>query len=662
MRNVPLTVKVTSSERPQFTLNGNHVQYHDEEFNLGNISMDTLTQNTLAKLFLSSCTVVLVGDSQKAATETLNEVLEYGCSIELASISAADICKNRSFVDVLGSDQSRRYLKNMPLNRILRKTRLTKTIAQHACSPLLENRLASSDLPRLRSITVVSIYHDSNVLTILNMAGPEKLNGFCRLNDGLNPDTQHHGYLSSFIFDLVPMNNTKYYLHLDQGGEEENIASLLNIFGEPCAKITSSVLPQSARSSSPIGGAVPNYARPTKSSVAPKKTNSIYLVSKPKINNPRKSIFGVPNVIAQIETTYKKSQFQKMASDLKLQYFQSLSTIKSDMAELKATSRLLRASIDSVKTKLATAQKGAQELIVKHRQEIEDLNQTLLDVKRNHTLDLAKKDQEFEEQVSLLKTQLKEAQLALSSSMEDSEKNASGLKSRLELLTEKNTSLESRCNMLSQNEKALQSKVQELKTQNEAESTSINENFKKLEEENGRLLAKVQEITANQLLQNEFQQNMESEISALKANNMEKGQEISLLMKFKSKANELEISNMQLKKELQNAKAQIQSGDARLNDQVQVVNSNEDVAKIFGYPDVDFANISTSFSPISGYDHLSQIEFPNILKKPISGIASSPNRVLRQSNVRFNAPPVGKLASSPARKDLRSWDDIENQQ
>lgn len=662
MRYVPLTVRVTSSESPQFLVNGNHIDFQNENFKLGELILDSSSPHTIAKLFLSSCTVVLVGDSQKAATDTLTEILEYGCSIELASISAADICKNRSFVDVLGLDQSRKYLKSMPLNRILKKTKLTKTAAQQTYSPLSGNRAASSDLPRLRSVTVVSIYHDSNVLTIIDLAGPERLNSFCRLNDGANPDTKQHGYLSSFIFDLVPMNNTKYYLHLDQGGEEESIMSLLNIFGESCANASPSVLSQSVRSSSPFSGTIPNYAKPTKSSTAPKKITSIYLVNKPKANNARKSIYRAPHVNAQIDATYKKSQFKKMVSDLKSQYFQSIATLKSDLALVKETSGPLRASIDSLKTQFIAARKGAEELTLKYIQEIEDLKRKILDAEQKSNTEIAAKDESYEKQVSCLRTKLKEAELAHSRAISDFEKSKLDLKSSIETLLQEKQSLESKCNMLSQNEKALQTKVQELKRQNEADSSSTVENLKKLEDENTRLLAKVHELSANQLLHKDFQQNTESEISALKSSNMEKAQEIIHLTRFKSKVNELETSIVQLKKELKDAKAQIRTTEPRLHDQVQVVNSNEDVAKIFGYPDVDFGNISTSFSPISGYDHLSQIEFPSILKKPISGIASSPNRILRQSNTRFNAPPIGKLASSPARKDLRSWDDIENQQ
>lgn len=660
MRNVPLTVKVTSSVSPQFTVIGNHIQFQNEKYNLGNISFDSMSHSTLARLFLASCTIVLVGDSLKTAAETLSNILEYGCSIEQASISAAEVCKNRSYIDVLSSDQTRKYLKSMPLSRVVKKTKLTKAVAQQTCSPLSAHRVASNDLPRLRSVSVVSIYHGSNVLTILDISGAERLNGFCRLNDGLNPDSQQKGCLSSFIFELVPMNNTKYYLHLDQGGEETIITSLLNIFGHLCSNNSSSSS-TSLSSSSPSSGVVPNYARPTKSSIAPKKINLIYLISKPKVQNTRKSIYSSPHVIGQVENIYKLSQFKKLASNLESQYYQKLSTFKSDFAELKSTSGSLQSAIALIKAELSVAQKAAEDQILKHKHEIDDLKQKLVDAQKKSLLDLALKDEHSNKQISRLSAQLKDVEQALSEAKTKSEQN-SKLESEFELMMKEKESIQSKCNTLSQNEKALQAEVQNLTTQNEIDSSEKNRNLNRLEEENKRLSTKVLEITANELLQKEFVQGLEREISELKAKNAEKSQEISLLMSFKNKASELEISTINLKKELQDAKAQIQTSQSRVNDQVQVVNSNEDVTKIFGYSDVDFGNISTSFSPISGYEHLSQIEFPSILKKPPSGVASSPNNILRQSNVRFNAPPpIGKLASSPVRKELRSWDDIENQ-
>lgn len=664
MRDVPLTVRVSTTSNPYFTVEDGCLNFQGDKFKARPIFEGNVPESLFFKLLRSSSTVFLFGDSPQLATRTLRELLNFGSALDLASLTVADVCKNRSYVDVLSADKTRKFLKKMPLNRLLKKIKLTEDMVDLIFSLFLASCTSSLDLVRFRSATVATINHSTLTLTVVDLSGQERLNGFCRANDDL-AEPRNRGVLSGFVFDLVPTLNTRYILHFDQESKKATIAALLGIFGTGLNKASTLTHSDSARSSSPFGDNLPNYARPTKSSVAPKtKNRSCYVVTKPKLQkkvNSRNSAFNV-HLIEKLGTQRKD---HNAAAEKRKQLSEELASLRYEQVQLRNSFITLREFISDAKSqadafKLSCENRSAQQATIMAGIESQELDKEDRDEQFQAELDELKENSraqiaDYESKLSEANTRYEERE----SSLATAKNEISRSHQKSEVLEKEKRSLETQNDMLLNSKALLEADLQQLQEQMQKSASTQDENLKCVMEENRKLSATIHKLSADESLQKQIRQKLEMEISALKNTNKVKNNEIVDLFKYKNRAAELETLNSQLQRELSDTKAQY-SG-ARFADTAQTMASTDDVSKIFGYADVDIGNISSSFSPITGFDHLSQIEFPNVSKKIVSRIVSSPNRVLRQSNVRFTPPDIGKLASSPARKDLGNWEDIENQ-
>lgn len=661
MRAVPLTVRVNSSDgEPQFSTFENQIKFAKDQFTFSSITSNSLSETTLQKLLSCSSTMILLGDSCQAADPTLQDVLNFGCSLDQAFVSFVNVSKNRSYVDAFSADHSRKFIRQMPLTRLAKRVRMDLEAAERILNPRVNSLGTHLDLPRQRTCSVITIYHNSHALTILDLAGTETLNTFCRLND-FSVAGNSNNLLAGFILDLVPMSNPRYYLHLNQSGDKASIGALLRIFGNIHKGASTTGTPDGTKSRSPIvSAAAPSYARPTKSSAAPKAKNaSIYQVSKTlkKASKIQKLVLGASDKVMQnIKGLAAKG---KQVENIKKQYNLNILKLRTETSELRACQNAILSSLSTAKEVIATVEQADNRKLESLQNDVIQLSQ-----EKDNLLTLFEAERrlwknESEKHINELSETLS-AKSKAELDLRAAEDKASQIGKQMESLEHEKLSIAAKYQILLNSEKSLQDELTKLKTQVES-SVSLQSDFQKLKEEKGYLASTVSEMKENENLHKERQRSLEAGISSLKKCYDSKCQEFDSLLKYKAKAQELELANILLRKELQDTKAQILR-QLRLSDQVPLGSANDDVSKIFGYPDVDFGNITSTFSPITGFEQLSQIEFPSILKKPLSGIASSPNGVLRQSNIRFNAPPIGKLASSPIRKDLRSWEDIENQQ
>lgn len=673
MKPVSLTVKVNKSGgQPQFSVLENQIEFEKNLFKFNSITQSPLSDSIFQKLLSLSTTMVLLGDSYQAADSTLEEVLEFARSLNQAFISVMHINKNRSYVDALSPDQSRKFIRQFPLTRLAKKAKLDLELVEKILNSSETSQSTHQDLPRQRTCSVITIYHNAQALTIVNLAGAERLNTFCRLNNASTSGISSQGLLTGFIFDIIPISNTRYYLHLNMTGEQESIGTLLNIFGNLCRRSsTTDALEAAKYKGSVMSSSAPNYARPTKSSIAPKsKALSVYQISKLTIVPGLKYQKILPRVAANItKKLNEKSLNRKLDNEdisvLKRQYSLKVLDLKAEVLRLRACSKSLISNISLAKDRIAVVEQGesSRQSGFVEKLEILQKNVALLTQEKQTLTDLLKEQMLFSKrEAQRYASQLSDATIAKAQTdldLKTTQDRVVEVSKQLETLEQEKISIESKYQILLNSEKSLQNEVAKLRAQ--ADSSVSLQDLQILRDEKSCLASTINDMKRNEIIQNERQMSLESGIASLKKCFDSKCQEFDSLLKYKSKAQELELANVVLRKELQDAKAQI-SRDSRLSDQVTLGPANDDVSKIFGYPDVDFANITSSFSPITGFEQLSQIEFPSILKKPLPGIVSSPNRVLRQSNIRLNVPPVGKLASSPIRKDLRSWEDIENQQ
>lgn len=529
--------------------------------------------------------------------------------------------------------------------------------------------IISKDLSRLRSVTIASIFHEGNTLTVIDIAGTDKLNSFCKLNDGTSASLTNQGLLAGFVFDLVPMDNAKYILHLHQGGDAEEITALLNMFGSYQKAKDLAALSDAGRSSSPSVSETPSYARPTKSSVTPRARHPSFQISKPRVSvssvKPMKKLTSAKSkfLVDRYSSTVKERESHKALEDMKRQQHATMLELKQEITDLKSASSAILSQLLTAKGKITDLQQIHERTVLQHQAEFLEATRELESVQHENS-NLKSSLLANEKAAQELKSRIQELQRSNEDSLksvettkqklleykqmaEDLNANKLKLSEQIEILRRLESSLRDEQKVLSENLHNVQSRSHD-------NAHSLGEHIKELS-------SKVKEFEAGKANQLDLQRRMELEIAALKLTAAEDRQTIESLRTHQTRANELETTISQLQKELQDSKNLFNTGGISSANPIQSMNAHEDVAKIFGYSDNDLGNLSTTFSPITGFDAISQIDFSNSYKKPLLGVASSPNRVLRQSNIRFNAPPIGKLASSPVRKDGRSIENIENQ-
>lgn len=682
MKPVPLTVRLIPSlpgKEPKIVHEENAVKFRGEKFPVGP-KMHVLSDSTIHGLISTSATIVLLADQYLSAGPSLKEILMFACSLGLASVSVASIAKNRSYVDMMSSDSTRKFLSKMPLNRILHKTKLNDEVGGQLLNTR-EKDTPCGDLPRLRSITVILIYLGANVLTIVDLAGLERFNSFCRLNDGFG--SSRHGALLGFIFEVIPMTNPRYVLHLDQESDESDIRAILNIFRSSAKECSPEILSSSARSSGTHNtetprstGTPPGYARPTKSSIAPKmKSGLIYQVTKPKLTKiptVSRSQHHASHVLKLTKVTMKKIEQDRAISKLKNRYHEIILGLKQDLNDLRSFS-LLR-NLSKAKKQLTALENKYTDKDCQHIQNPEEILEQVSSLSKekqslqvlllkNEAL-LKTNTKEYETKETHFQNQIKECQREIFELRNQATEALSSRKSFEEELARcvkhyehEKAALKSQNEQLSSVNQSLQFEVSQLKNQIEVRRSSQAE-LDDLKIQNKKLMSSIQEIKSTEHIQKESTRSFANELAEPRTAHQAKLQKIKDVLEFKKKVDELEKDNQQLRKELQESKANYQR-DLTSGNGTHAHPTIDKGSEIFGYPDVGFGNPS-SFSPITGFQQLSQIDFPSLLEKPILGLNSSPNRILRQSNVRLSGPPQGKLASSPIKRDFRGWEDIEN--
>ncbi|GEQ72562.1 hypothetical protein JCM33374_g6249 [Metschnikowia sp. JCM 33374] len=303
----PLFLKIKSAsgtDTPQFENSSeNSISFHDSSYDFASVFHDVIPPDTLSLLTQHSATLILVGPTGSGKTTTLHEILKHFTESQTAKnsqINACEVNKNNSFVDLLDGSASKRYMSSVPFDNQLKKFPLdgrlvARLLRERSAAKTPANSLSS------RSCLLVNIYHDSRLLTIVDMMGNEKFdssacNSFA--NSNVSSLTHHllagshagrsHNLITNLIFRRASASNINFIMHLDQGGDADLIKSSLTnlVHAVKAFKSGQSQPPKFAKpaSSSPSIAGLPNYARPTVSSASPKTVLSSYKVTKPVRN------------------------------------------------------------------------------------------------------------------------------------------------------------------------------------------------------------------------------------------------------------------------------------------------------------------------------------------------------------------------------------------
>lgn len=283
---------------PQFQLGEHEIGFQDKAYKFSGILHDELL-SVWDKMVSSPAVLVLLGPSGSGKTTTMKAVLSHKLAQNsCAYFSVCEVSENRSFVDLLDNNSTKRYLSTMPLDRQLKKFKfseqmVSKMLAQRKKAPTLSNANSS------RSCLIVTIYEaNNNVFTVVDMMGSEKFdasssNSFANSNvSSLTHqllagavNTRSSNLVTNLIFHKLTLAKVKFILHLDLYGNEDLIkSSLCNIVNAVNGfKIE-------ARKAAVVHtfGDLPGYARPTLASSSPKKKYaSRYRVNKPAIREQR---------------------------------------------------------------------------------------------------------------------------------------------------------------------------------------------------------------------------------------------------------------------------------------------------------------------------------------------------------------------------------------
>lgn len=297
MKPTPLFLKIRgSSETPQFHLCAdNAISFQDQKYEFSSIFQNVIPQDALQLLTKTSATLILAGPSGSGKTTSLLEILRFFTTLGAnVLVNACEVNKNNSFVDLIDTNASKRYLSSLPFDNQLKKMALDHRVV----SKIMREKVGGStpvNTPPTHSCLLVNIYHDSKMLTLVDLVANEKFDAGSastatkatassmsrRVLSG-SPGGRSQTLMTSLVFRRVSSVNISFIMHLDQEGEPDLIKSSLTsviqtvqIFSMGPKKTT-----RTGTTSASVS-AIPNYAKPTVSSATPSRPLSSYKVSKP---------------------------------------------------------------------------------------------------------------------------------------------------------------------------------------------------------------------------------------------------------------------------------------------------------------------------------------------------------------------------------------------
>lgn len=284
---IPLLLKIKQgSLSPLFVKSSDtHLQFQNKEYKFAAIYENNISDASLDRLTGQSCALILMGPTGSGKTTTLRSILAHQIAKGGDSyLTACEVSENRAFADIVDDCKRKRYVSSLPMEKQLKKVKLAESSVEKVFSERKTSATASNATSS-RSCLIVTLYIDKNTVTIVDMMGNEKYDAAASTsnvfaNSNVSSITQllltrttrtrSSNLVTNLIFQKLSLSKMKFILHLDECGNLEliksslyNIVDVVKEFRVQPAKTT----PRAASASK----YVPSYARPTASSLSPRK-------------------------------------------------------------------------------------------------------------------------------------------------------------------------------------------------------------------------------------------------------------------------------------------------------------------------------------------------------------------------------------------------------
>lgn len=541
---IPLLLKIKQGQLlPLFVKSSDtNVQFQNKEYKFAAIYENDISESILDRLTGQSCALVLMGPTGSGKTTTLRSILDHQMNKDGETyFTACEVSENRSFADIVDNCKRKRYVSSLPMDKQLKKTKL----AQSAMEKVFSERKTSSTVSNAtssRSCLIVTLYNDKKTVTIVDMMGNEKYdaanstsNVFANSNVSSitqllltrTTRTRSSNLVTNLIFQKLSLSKMKFILHLDECGNAELIkSSLCNIVDvvkdfrvEPSRSV--------ARPSLATKN-VPNYARPTVSSLSPRKKSvaKSIRITKPKLNvftpltkrpSLARSATETPCVrkkptnrtmenLYQVELkslkdqnaqlTQKNMELLSLAHEAKETTAKSITELKEHLSAFRAQELLsLKESLAGVKNGFLALESDhssmVAEMLSKEREidtfkaskleaedqiqklkEIQSANQSEIEYSKQETLTLQGNIEQLEKEVSTLKVQVDDFHKRIGSLTED-------VSTRDESIKSLERDMESRQKKITEFEHSIAIHRDEIESL-ESTITSLNEQLEKL--------------------------------------------------------------------------------------------------------------------------------------------------------------------------------------
>lgn len=372
--SIPLILKVRPGAEPHFECDSASViSFQQKKYAFSAIYHNDIPDASIDKLTSSSSALVLIGPTGSGKTTTLNAILRRKiASRSDLHITVCEVKENRQLVDLLDDGATKKYLASMPLEKQLKKLKLTPTAVRKVFA-MRQTASTDSNAESSRSCLIVNLHSNSQTTTIVDMMGNEKFspagsttNTFANTNVSSitqlllskTTKTRSSNLVTNLIFNRPTQTKVKFILHLHQSGCPDLIkSSLYNIVdvvknfrvGEP--KTSTEAGKQSG---------VPNYARPTAASISPRKRTAFKVVKPVRLspsqsNVPKTSTRGVstPSRLTTKGGPKLMAKNQVVNKVTKSLYEEQLKRLKESNEILEDTAKKHKQDLDDLRQKWA---------------------------------------------------------------------------------------------------------------------------------------------------------------------------------------------------------------------------------------------------------------------------------------------------------------------
>lgn len=424
--SIPLLLKIKQGPQdPCFVKSSdNIVDFQNRQYKFAAIYDNDIPPSNVDRLLGQTCALVLMGPTGSGKTTTLRNLLRHQIlKPDVTHLTACEVSENRAFVDMVDSGKQKRFVSSLPMEKQLKKVELTEDSLEKLFTDRKTTATASNSHSS-RSCLIVTLYCGRNAITIVDMMGNEKYdaaraNSNVFANSNVSSITQmlltrttrirSSNLVANLIFQKLSLSKIKVILHLDECGNPELIkSSLLNIVDvvkdfrvKPSTSVARSV------SSSKL---VPSYARPTVSSLSPRKNAGKSL----RLARPRMEILTPTRnklkPLRNLETPcLRKKPTSRMTESL---YEVELKSLKEVNALLACTNEELSSQVESSKEAYASSILELKESIALMKSEnLTVLAESLASIKAGY-VDLEKENSTLLERADVRQSELERLQHA----------------------------------------------------------------------------------------------------------------------------------------------------------------------------------------------------------------------------------------------------------